>query len=135
MSQKIVISAVVVIFIFAVLYIKFRNGRPGTQPEHAWQVKYEDHQLFCTYPDQTFRVIAWNDLISVEMETNDKGPLEPDVFWILKDSKSTCKFPNGAVGEKLVSEKLFSLTNFNHKLYVEEAALSTQNRTFLLWTK
>jgi hypothetical protein len=104
-----------------------------SSPETSWKVVEQNGSIFCTYPDGSQHSVAWSDLKSIQMETNDRGPMEPDVFWILRDSKSSCRFPTGAAGERDLHDKLFNLPNFNLKLFMEEAATSTQNRIFDLW--
>lgn len=131
--KKILFFAIVFAAVGLLVFQFLKRGRNSY--EGRWQVRDEDGEITCVDPKGKKNVVVWNDLVLVQMETNDRGPQEPDVFWILRDSKSSCRFPGGAIGEPELTKKLFAMPEFDLKLFSERAATSEKNRIFELWKK
>lgn len=43
--------------------------------------------------------IAWTDVESIAIETNDRGPWEPDLWWVIEGAGRRCSYPQGAHGD------------------------------------
>jgi hypothetical protein len=72
---------------------------------------------------------------SVIIETNDLGPIAPDVFWILAgDGTSGCTIPQGATGDSQLLELLGTLPGFDNGQFIA-AMGSTSCATFLFWRR
>ena len=52
-------------------------------PEQAFTVTVSDEGVACRRPNGEVEAVRWADLRAVLIETNDEGPIAPDVFWIL----------------------------------------------------
>ena len=43
--------------------------------------------------------MSWTDVESIAIETNDRGPFEPDVWWVLESGDRRLTYPQGANGD------------------------------------
>lgn len=114
-----------------------RKNRIALQPETSVVVAFNAERILCTKPQSKDESISWSKLDAVLIETNDKGPLEPDVFWLLitKDMSSGCVIPQGATGEKeLLKEMQTRLPDFDNEMLIK-AIGSTSNQKFLIWER
>lgn len=78
--------------------------------------------------------VAIADLVRIEVRTNDRGPLEDDMFWLLSTASATLEVPSGIPGEEDLWPILKRLPGFDYGK-VAEASSSIENRTFLCWAK
>lgn len=71
-------------------------------------------EITCRAPEQAEQRIRIIDLASVYVETNDSGPWEADVWWLLNDDTGQTKvaFPHRAAGAAAVLERLRQLSGF-----------------------
>jgi hypothetical protein len=106
------------------------------QPESQYIVQVSDSEIICEQPDGRTERIAWSDLQSVIVETNDLGPGAPDVFWVLVGSSpgSGCVIPQGATGEQALLDRLLKLPGYDSEAFIR-AMSSTKNETFLCWKR
>ena len=79
-------------------------------------------------------IVAWADLQTVIIETNDGGPYLPDVHWILIGNKGGCVIPQGIEGEEALAERLQALPDFDHSALID-AMSSVSNQRFLCWKR
>jgi len=125
---------VILLFIPMFIWNFVRAGESEVKhPEKLWRVEELEGKIICTSPDGSQTSVVWNELISLQVETNSFGPFSPDFFWILKDSRATCRFPSGAAGESELKEKLLALPNIDLELFVT-AATSTKKEIFEIWS-
>jgi len=96
-----------------------------------------------TFDDETISVrdaagvashLAWSDLISISIITDDSGPFGLDLSWVLTAEKGQMLVvPMGAVGEHeflhAMQERLEEFDNIT----VIEAMGSVENATFTVW--
>jgi len=79
-------------------------------------------------------VLALDALMSVEIETTDRGPAGDDLFWHLADSLGQrVAIPGGAHGAAALLDRLSSLDGFDHAA-VLRASTSTGNARFRVWS-
>ena len=107
------------------------------QPEASVIVTFDSEGIRCSKPNSKEESITWEKLDAVLIETNDEGPMLPDVFWLLltKDMTSGCMIPQGATGEKeLLDEMQGKLPGFDNEMLIK-AMTSTDNQRFLIWEK
>ena len=105
-------------------------------PESQFTVIVDDDRILCQQPSGKTESVAWNDLESVTVETNDTGPWQADVWWILTGDSSSpgCTIPQGATGEEPLLDRLQKLPGFDNEQFI--AAMScTENRTFVCWRR
>jgi hypothetical protein len=107
---------------------------PAPQPESRYVVRLSESGASCARPDGVTESVAWDDLRQVEIVTTDRGPLHPDVFWVLHGSKTGCAVPQGATGEPELLERLQRLPGFRNDVVIQ-AMGSAENRRFVCWQK
>jgi hypothetical protein len=101
----------------------------------AYAVTVTDREVINRRPDGFIERIQFSDLNSIVIETNDRGPMEPDVWWqLIGESGARCVFPLGAAGEDAVLDRVLKLPEFDHMTFAE-AMTSTQIRQFQCWQR
>lgn len=113
------------------------KGESRLQLESSVNVVFDEEGVKCTKPGCKDESITWNKLDAVLIETNDKGPFEPDVFWLLltKDMSCGCVIPQGATGENELTEEMQKrLEGFDNGMMIK-AMGSTENQKFLIWER
>jgi hypothetical protein len=104
------------------------------RPESLFIIQISEAEVSCTRPNGEFEKVDWNDLVSVEIITTDKGPFLPDVFWVLHGSSTGCMIPQGATGETELLNRLQKLPGFQNYVLIK-AMMSMENARFLCWQK
>ncbi len=104
------------------------------EPECRIVVHLSTTGVLCERPDGRTEQVAWEDLQRVEILTTDDGPFAPDVFWALLGASGGCLIPQGATGERALSERLGQLPGFDHEAVIR-AMGSTANARFLCWQR
>ena len=109
---------------------------PSPEPERDWQVTLRDGQIIVQKGADEIKSIDTKNLGGIIIETNDQGPWNSDVWWLLFDENKqlACAFPQGAEGEKEAVELLSSLPSFDHEAMIK-AMGSTDNAVFPVWEK
>ena len=102
------------------------------QPEAAFVVNVTDEGVASRRPNGYIEAVTWTDLRAVLIETNDEGPIGPDVFWILVWRQGGCVIPQGATGEDALLIRLQALPGFDNDALIA-AMSSTANQRFLCW--
>ncbi|VWC38073.1 hypothetical protein BLA13014_06678 [Burkholderia aenigmatica] len=119
-------------------------AQPGTAPSpplspippNRWVVTTTDTRIEAIDPKGTTHGIALADLGAVVIETNDQGPYESDVWWILFDTNKqfACGFPQNADGVKAAVDRLLDLPGIDHRKVID-AQTSVQNAMFPIWQR
>lgn len=79
--------------------------------------------------------VSLDDLVKLEIVTNDRGPAEDDVFWVLSHSGGEpIAIPASAKGSELLFDAFAALQGVDFEKAVR-AMGSTQNARFLIWEK
>ena len=79
--------------------------------------------------------ISLDDLTKLEIVTNDRGPVEDDVFWVLSHrGGEPIAIPASAKGSELLFDAFAALKGADFETAVR-AMGSTQNARFLIWEK
>ena len=104
------------------------------QPESSYRVAVDDRVVTCTTPGGDTSTVTFAELKSVVIRTTDKGPMVPDVFWVLIGVDHTCVVPQGATGEKALVDRLARLPGFNFEGPVA-AMCCTKNQEFDCWKR
>ena len=115
----------------------FMQGAKSTSallPESRYVVTLSVSEVSCARPEGVTERVAWDDLHKVEIVTTDRGPLLPDVFWVLHGSRAGCVVPQGATGEPELLARLQQLPGFRNSA-VTEAMACSENRRFVCWRK
>lgn len=79
--------------------------------------------------------MSWIDVESIAIETNDRGPFEPDVWWVLESGDRRLTYPQGANGD---AEALRAFGDrfpgFDHGAVIASMG-SVDNARFVCWTR
>ena len=79
--------------------------------------------------------VSLDDLTKLEIVTNDRGPVEDDVFWVLShNGGEPVAIPASAKGSELLFDAFAALKGADFENAVR-AMSSTQNARFLIWEK
>jgi len=113
-----------------------RQKKTNLRPEALWHISIDDTHFLLRNPTGTTNRLSINELSGVAIETNNRGPWDIDLWWLLfgADDKMAIAFPGGATGEQLTLDWLMKLPNFDHA-QLTEAIKSTRIATFPLWRK
>ena len=107
----------------------------GAQPAGA-AVGFTRDGMRVHSADGSEETLRWQDLGSVAIVTNDRGPFEVDLHWVLtsRDGRQNLALPLGAPGEKeLLAELQRRLPGFDNDAVIR-AMGSTDNATFDVWS-
>lgn len=80
------------------------------------------------------RTMRWDAITDVSIVTTDGGPFFPDVFWRFRDGSGEIVFPQMALGETEVVDRVMKMEGFDFERS-NAAMTSTQNAEFLVWKK
>ena len=102
--------------------------------ERAIVVTDTDGVITSIYPKGDRQSVAWNELTSIEVHTNDSGPWGADVWWVLRSAHGICSYPQGATGEVEMIPKFQALSGFDNDA-LGRAMCSTSNQQFICWSR
>lgn len=99
-------------------------------------VIFDDQGVTCRFPSGTTQELPWEELKAVVIETNDRGPWEEDVYFILfSDIKDHfCAIPQCSKGTQELLARLQQLPGFDNEAIISSMGC-TSNRGFLCWEK
>jgi hypothetical protein len=112
---------------------ELRPSRRAAAP--SVRVEHDDKSISVHDGKGGVAALPWGDLASVTVMTNDLGPFDIDLFWILsdRDGRRTLTVPMGAEGEHALLKAMQSrLAGFDN-MAVVEAMSSTGNGIFQIW--
>ncbi|MEO6305816.1 MAG: hypothetical protein ABIP51_21895 [Bacteroidia bacterium] len=109
-------------------------GQSGLDPESNWFVKVSDSSVEMIDPGKVTQSILISEIENVSVATNDRGPFEIDIWWILSGNGKAVLVPGGATGEKEMLNRLQELPGFNNGEVIKAMGCS-DNAEFLLWKK
>jgi hypothetical protein len=84
-------------------------------------------------PNGEARMVRWDELIAVLIETTDQGPFVEDVWWILIDHSGHCIIPQDVGGEPLLL-RLQALPGFDNDAVIA-AMSSVENKLLVCWQR
>ena len=90
--------------------------------------------ITAAFPNGEQQRVAWDDLTSIEVHTNDTGPWGADVWWVLRGDSGSCRYPQGATGDAEMIPKYQALPGFNNEELIRSMSC-TSNRQFICWTR
>ena len=120
----------------AIGLLLWRRSKRPLVPESLFKVAVDAREICCTEPNGRQHKVAWPDVASIRIHTNDSGPWGTDVIWGFHDSSGSMSVavPGGATGESEMLAELSRLPGWRHEEVI--AAMGcTSNREFLCWQK
>jgi hypothetical protein len=123
-------------FLNAISWINgLRKALSGEPFERSIVVLTDNVGLSTTYPNGDTTSIKWSEVERIGIQTTDKGPWEPDVWWILEGSTCRCYYPNGASGDQdALTAMEARFPGFDDKAVIR-AMGSTSNAVFICWER
>ncbi|KAB8196207.1 hypothetical protein FKV24_004480 [Lysobacter maris] len=98
-------------------------------------VSFDDTSVSATFPSGEVQSIAWTDVDCVAIETNDSGPWDADVWWLLEGAATRVAYPQGATGDSEMLDQFSDrFPRFNDAAVIE-AVGCTSNARFVCWQR
>lgn len=82
--------------------------------------------------DGTVQTLRWADLTSIAILTNDRGPFEEDVFWLLGSRDQSLLIPQMAPGTDDLLARVQEFPGFDNEAIIA-AMGSVENQIFPCW--
>lgn len=138
-SDSSAFNAVVAFFVFALpAGIYAIRGRLGPDRSDVsacpFTVSWNSTIVRLEAEGRPSRTLAWDDLKTFRILTNDKGPLAEDLFLALDGENGGLVIPKLAHGSNDLIERLGELPDFDHRL-LGEAMCCVSCREFLIWER
>lgn len=124
----------VIVLILLLTAVRVRRRLPYFfEPESANRITTDADGVTWTDPKGSARSVAWTALRRVSVRTNDRGPLDADVFWELATDDDELVIPGGAGGiDALLGAFGERLPGFDFRR-VAEALTSVEDAAFKVW--
>ena len=112
----------------------FSKARPQSSNTHCSKVGGNDSGMWVRWSDGHTSQIPWSEVIGVAIETNDRGPFEEDVLWVVATSGTAAviMFANSTPGVVQLLPRLQALSGFDNEAMFN-AMCCAENRVFILW--
>lgn len=94
-----------------------------------------ERTLTANYPNGVSLSIEWSRVDEILIETRDTGPWGADVWWHFRGADDLCVFPQGAVGEEDILERVPPRFSGFDQQAVISAMGSTENAWFTCWQR
>lgn len=103
-------------------------------PATKFRVEFNNETILYFEKEDTepSQIILWKDLNKISITTNSLGPFEPDVFWVLETKTQKLEIPQGAIGEKELTNYLFGLPDFDYMVFLASMGC-TSDMEFPCW--
>ena len=109
--------------------------RDALMVERHVVVRFDDWGVGVVTPAGEAHRIAWKAVEAVAIETNDGGPWDADVWWVLEGEGTRVAWPQGATGdEEMLSELPKRFPGFDHEAVIS-AMGCTDNARFDCWRR
>ena len=114
---------------------KRRERDESRDVERIFVVSLDDAGIAVRGPNGASSAIAWADVTRIVIATNDRGPWEPDVWWVLEGAGTGVSYPMGAGGEDVAMREIGRrFDGFDHTAVID-AMGSTDIATFVCWQR
>ncbi|MDR0673981.1 MAG: hypothetical protein LBF93_10105 [Zoogloeaceae bacterium] len=98
-------------------------------------VDFNEEGISAAYPDGVTQAIAWSAVECLAIVTNDSGPWDTDVWWLIEGKETRCAYPQGATGDSAALEEYQRRFPGFSDIAVIEAMGSTSNARFVCWER
>lgn len=109
-----------------------RNVKGKTETD--WVVRIVSGVIQTIDFQQKENTVLINDIVKIEVETNDSGPWGVDLWWKIEAAGNVIWIPSGATGELDLKMELLKFDGFDAD-GLSNAIQSNSNQSFLLWSK
>jgi hypothetical protein len=107
---------------------------PNIPFHHVNQVATDDAGIHCKRVNGTIEDVKWNDINRVMIRTNDRGPVDDDVFFVIETRTTTLVIPQPASGSDQLLERLQQLAGFNNEAVIDSMSCC-ENKEFVGWQR
>lgn len=109
--------------------------RSALMPESKVLVTFDGALASAIFPSGETQSIAWKDVSCIAIETNDRGPLGADVWWLLEGTGGRVAYPQGATGgSEMLKHFSDRFPEFDH-MHIIYAMGSTGDARFVCWQR
>jgi hypothetical protein len=115
------------------LFSKSSRSSTSHLPQAGYVLLFDGAEIINRRPEGLSDRMLISDLREVVIETNDKGPIESDVWFHLQGfGGNEILFPQGSDGEQAIVDLLVQLPGFDHQTFIK-AMSCAENRRFKCW--
>ncbi len=130
----------IIIFVCLIVVIIFFNSKKEnkkqiweTTPGGPYTVKITEDEISCEHPQRERESIRWDQVIEIRLITTDKGPFEPDIWYLFIGESSGCSVPGEAKGfDQLWDEFKIRFQGLDYQAIIEAG---TDNSQKTIWKK
>jgi len=124
---------IVTVVMGTMLFVAIRRARVfGDTAVNSGHVQIDERQITYFHLGQSWSVSV-NDLTSVVIETTDDGPLQDDIFWVIRDQfGSVVRIPNTAGGNEQLFDAVSALSGVSFE-QITTAMSSISPAIFTIW--
>ena len=101
-------------------------------PEDLYVIEITNDFIKVTHPLENDKLVLWNNITEIHIQTTDEGPFHPDVWLVLIGIDTYCRIPQGNKSYDDIYERVSKWDRFDFEAYIESMS-STENAVFLLW--
>jgi hypothetical protein len=108
--------------------------RLAVAPESLTEVRIQDGRLVAFHPVHGEQAVALGDVVAVAIDTDDSGPWDSDLHWIVQGEHGHVVVPLGATGEDVLLAWVQAQPGVDNEAIVA-AMGSVAPARFLIWQR
>ena len=132
-------TGILIISCLAIAFIAFAFLRERkkevweTTPGGPYTLIVSEDGIACEHPKREREFIRWDDIIEIRLITTDKGPLNPDMWYLFIGKTGGCSVPSEAKGFNQLWDEF--KTRFHGLDYQAIIEAGTDNAQKTIWKK
>jgi hypothetical protein len=112
-----------------------RARRAAVMFEREVVVVPDEQGVTVTAPSGESQRIEWSAVDCIAIETNDSGPWDADVWWVLEGAGMRIAYPQGATGDEAMLEGFPErFPDFSHEAVIRAMGCA-ENARFVCWQR
>lgn len=113
----------------------YRERTGITTFEQRYVVQMDEVMISVIHPYGEVQSVNWDAINSIAIHTNDGGPYNIDLWWVLSTAESHCMWPFGAAGETQAMEEVTKRFPDINERVLTMAYGSTEEADFVCWER
>ena len=115
-------------------FFKKEETHKNIQPEDLYVTTINEKSVSVYHPQKGIISIEWDKINEIVLLNTDDGPLQPDVWLVLKGENDYCLIPQGCDGFEKVYDIVSKYDGFNFENVINSMSYY-ENKQFLLWRR